>query len=216
MWLNLKMDPRLSSFFFSFFPPCLFLLFAYVCHLFCIATMVPYPQLQDQQESGYLDHGRLLSSNFLFPFCCSHCWRRSESEIKPLEVRSGIKDLTSYWRTETSLIFRSPWPELCLVRRGWEKLRRDEDCAWLLWQEIEAMHVVSADLETRGDNEEWQPPCANGSTVSLFQWSHPDDIIAPSRKMSQWLIQEIHQIICCCSRIYCGPQWVEWGRLKHL
>lgn len=40
--------------------------------------------------------------------------------------------------------------------------------------------------ELRGEfNEEWQPPCANGSAVSVFQWSHPDDIMAPGSHMSQ-------------------------------
>lgn len=120
---------------------------------------------------------------------------------RPLQLRAGIKDLTSLWRTETCLLFRSPRPELCLVSRGWEGLRWDEDWVWLLWQEIEAMPVVRTDFGARGDNQEWQPPCANGCAMSLFQWSHPDDIIAPGQHVSQWVVQEIHQIICCCSRI---------------
>lgn len=75
----MQMNPKPSTFFTFIFLFLCFYCLLMVCYLFCSTTMVPYPQLLDQQESANLDPLSLTPS-FLLPF----------------QLRSEIKDLMSY------------------------------------------------------------------------------------------------------------------------
>lgn len=164
---------------------------------FCRITMAPYPQLLDQQEIAYLDHGCPRFFKFLFHF---HWEQKNGFE------ENNIKDLMSYWQTETSLLFHSPQSELCFLRRGWEGLR---------WSGGLVVAALTRDRgHACGDHRRGSLGITKNDShlvlIALLRHSSSGLTLMTSLLQADTchnlFVEVIHQIICCCSRVWVSQQ----------